>query len=293
VRLDNPLISVVIPCYNQSKFLGDAIESVIKQTYDKWEIIVVDDGSEDDTQEVACQYRQVHCIRQKNQGLSAARNTGIDAARGVYLVFLDADDRLVPDALRLGYDVMCAHPDCGFVSGHHYHIDHKGALQTAYPQESMGDEDPYLALLMNNYIGMHATVMYRRSVFDSVGKFDTTLKACEDYDFYLRVAQTFPTMRHDQVVAEYRHHDSNMSRDSIHMAKSVISVLNAQRRHFKDRPERMKAYRIGIHNWVNYYGQQILRKLASDLDNRNWSGAWTQLLTVLRYSPIWIRGLLK
>jgi glycosyltransferase involved in cell wall biosynthesis len=293
VGLDEPLISVVIPCYNQSDYLSDAIKSVLHQTYDNQEIIVVDDGSTDATPDVAARYPGVHYVYQSNQGLSAARNAGIDAAKGAYLVFLDADDRLVPDALQIGYDVMCMHPDCGFVSGHHYHIKHDGTLKTAYPQEPMQGDDPYLALLMNNYIGMHATVMYRRAVFDSVGKFDTALQACEDYDFYLRVAREYPTVRHDQIVAEYRLHDANMSRDALLMVRSVVYVLNAQRCHFEGRHERIRAYRTGIHNWVNYYGQTILRELTSDLNSGDWLGARTRFVTLLRYSPFWIRGLLK
>ena len=98
--LKTPLVSVVIPCYNQAHFLGEAIESVFKQTYKHFEIVVVDDGSTDNTSEVARRYSGIRCIEQVNQGLSAARNTGIRESKGEYLVFLDADDRLYPIALE-------------------------------------------------------------------------------------------------------------------------------------------------------------------------------------------------
>ena len=100
--LKTPLVSVVIPCYNQAHFLGEAIESVLKQTYKHFEIVVVDDGSTDNTSEVARRYSGIRCIEQANQGLSAARNTGIRESKGEYLVFLDADDRLRPIALEAG-----------------------------------------------------------------------------------------------------------------------------------------------------------------------------------------------
>src|SRR5215212_9690625 len=93
-----PLVSVVIPCYNQAHFLSEAIESVLAQTHPNFEIIVVDDGSTDNTSEVAARYPGVRHIRQDNQGLAAARNTGLRESKGTCLVFLDADDRLLPNA---------------------------------------------------------------------------------------------------------------------------------------------------------------------------------------------------
>ena len=119
---DTPLVSVIIPCYGQAHFLGEAIESVLGQGYRHKEIIVVDDGSPDHAREVATSYAGVRYIFQENQGLPGARNTGIRESRGTYLVFLDADDRLLPDALQTGVDQLHAHPECAFASGHHYHI---------------------------------------------------------------------------------------------------------------------------------------------------------------------------
>src|SRR5215217_1494790 len=97
-----PLISVIIPCYNQAKYLGEAIESVLGQTYRNFEIIVVDDGSTDDTVEVAGSYGEVECVEQENRGLAEARNAGVRASKGEYLVFLDADDRLLARAFEAG-----------------------------------------------------------------------------------------------------------------------------------------------------------------------------------------------
>src|SRR5215217_7762241 len=94
-----PLVTVVIPCYNQAHFLKEAIESVLKQSYAHYEIVVVDDGSTDETSEVASSYEGVRLIRQENRGLAEARNTGIKHSEGDFLVFLDADDRLLPEAL--------------------------------------------------------------------------------------------------------------------------------------------------------------------------------------------------
>src|SRR6185503_10394131 len=97
-----PLVSIIIPCYNQGRYLGDAIESVLRQSYRRLEIIVVDDGSTDDSSQVARKYSDVKLRRQENRGFSRARNAGLEASRGDYLVFLDADDRLLPGAIQAG-----------------------------------------------------------------------------------------------------------------------------------------------------------------------------------------------
>src|SRR5215204_1671374 len=102
----SPLVSVVIPCYKQAHFLGEAIESVLAQSYPNFEIIVVDDGSPDNTSEVAASYPRVRLVRQENQGLSAARNSGLSRSEGEYVVFLDADDRLLPGALQVGLECL-------------------------------------------------------------------------------------------------------------------------------------------------------------------------------------------
>ena len=97
-----PLVTVVIPCYNQAHFLGEAIESVLSQSYRNFELIVVDDGSTDETSEVASRYERVRLFQQENQGLAGARNRGLGEAKGEYVVFLDADDRLLAGALEAG-----------------------------------------------------------------------------------------------------------------------------------------------------------------------------------------------
>src|SRR4051812_33839695 len=124
----NGLVSVIIPCYNQARFLGQAIESVSRQDYPQFEVIVVDDGSTDDTSEVAARYPGVRVIRQKQLGISAARNRGLRESTGSYLVFLDSDDRLLPHALRIGMNYLLDHSECAFVFGIHQKISADGSL---------------------------------------------------------------------------------------------------------------------------------------------------------------------
>ena len=127
-------------------------------------------------------------------------------------MFLDADDRLMPGALETNLAWLRERVDWAFVSGEHRYIDKAGRLLEEWTRPAVTDEH-YAQLLKGNYIGMCATVMYRRAVFDSVGSFDAGLNACEDYDLYLRIARRLPVGAHPQPVAEYRRYGSAMSDD--------------------------------------------------------------------------------
>ena len=112
-----PLASIVIPCYNQAHFLPEAIESALSQTHRPIEVIVVDDGSPDNAAEVVARYPHVRYVRQENRGLGGARNTGFRVSKGEYILFLDADDRFMPDAAAAHLSCFAKHPEAGFVVG--------------------------------------------------------------------------------------------------------------------------------------------------------------------------------
>jgi glycosyltransferase involved in cell wall biosynthesis/SAM-dependent methyltransferase len=272
-EVNPPLVTVVIPCYNQAHFLGEAIESVLSQSYTNFEVIVVDDGSTDETSEVASRYEEVRLIRQENRGLSGARNRGLGEARGEYVVFLDADDRLLPGALEAGLRCFEAHPECAFVSGKSRRIAEDGTLLSPWrPPHVEGDH--YLALLRGNYIGMHGTVMYRRRVFDDVGGFDVTLSACEDYDLYFRVARRYPVQSYDEEIAEYRQHGANMSYDPALILMTALTVLHRQRKFTKSNKHYGEAYKIGVGNLRKWYGDPLVGEVRSHMRE----GKWGQVL---------------
>jgi glycosyltransferase involved in cell wall biosynthesis len=214
-------VSVVIPCYNQAHFLVEAIQSILAQSYPRVEIVVVDDGSTDDTSDVAARYPEVRLVRQDNQGLSAARNAGLRESEGEYVVFLDADDRLLPEALEVGLECMEANPECAFASGHCILIGPDGS-PLFVPQQFRVERDHYIVLLRNNYIWNPATVIYRRYILGIVDGLDTSLSPAADYDLYLRIAKDFPVQCHDKVIAEYRQHGANMSGDSTLMLNAIL-----------------------------------------------------------------------
>ena len=278
------LISVIIPCYNQAHYLGEAISSVIYQTYPNLEVIVVDDGSTDETAEVAGRYPQVRCIRQGNQGLSAARNRGLKASRGEYVVFLDADDRLAAGAIGVGAGLLDSHSECAFVSGHYSLIDAEGR-PIPHLASACAEDDHYCALLRGNYIGMPATVMYRRSVLEIVKGFDTSRRACEDYELYLRIARRFPVHCHHHLVGEYRQHGGNMSRNYALMIRSSLSVLRSQWKFVRGDERLERAYREGIRSWQDYYARGLIRQVKTFIGLRDWRNALFGSLVLLRHHP--------
>jgi glycosyltransferase involved in cell wall biosynthesis/SAM-dependent methyltransferase len=285
------LVSIVIPCYDHARYLPQAIGSVLAQSYAPVEIVVVDDGSRDDTAGVAARYREARYVRQENQGLAAARNAGMRAARGDFLLFLDADDRLLPHAVEAGMECLLAAPDAAFASGGYRFVAADGSPLQEMPVAEL-QPDPYAALLRGNRIGMHATVLYRRGPLEAVGGFDPSLRACEDYDVYLRLARRYPVLRHGRVVAEYRQHGSNMSSDTGLMRRSALAVLRRQAEHAREEPRLRAALRAGVRAWKDHYDRQaVLQLYRGGNPFRNWRRTMRGAAALLR-SPGWAaRGL--
>ncbi len=286
-RPEGGKVSVVIPCYNQARFLGEAIRSVLCQSYADLEIIVVDDGSSDATEELASGYSEtdprVRLIRQENRGLAAARNRGLAGVGGEYVVFLDSDDRLVSGALGVGVRELESHPGCAFVSGLCRKITADGSLVPGWEQFRVRD-DPYLELLRSCPIYVPA-VMYRRGVFDVVGGFDTSYRAAEDYDLYYRILERFPVYCHDTLVAEIRRHDANMTRDRTLMLKYNMAALRSQRKRVKGDARYEAAYKAGERLWRDWHGAPVVNQVRSHLQEGRWRRGLGGILVLLRYYP--------
>ncbi len=244
------LVSVVIPCYNQAHFLEAAIISVLEQSYTITEIVVVDDGSTDGTELACSKYEKVRYVRVERVGVSAARNIGVQFTKGDFVVFLDADDLLYPNAVELNLFYFTQYKRLAYVSGGHDRIDKEGKYLKAHEAVVKAD-DNYWSLLQGNYIGMEGTVMYRRELFFR-WHFDAMLARCEDYDLNLRIARRLPVFGHSVKVAAYRIHGQNASANGKMMAEAALGVLKKQEI-FLQNEEEMSAYRSGIENWQKYY----------------------------------------
>lgn len=255
------LVSIIIPCYNCRKFIGEAIESALGQSYRSVEVIVVDDGSSDGTAEIVSDY-PVKLVRERHQGVSEARNRGIDASSGEYLVFLDSDDRLLPEAAETGLKALDTNPMCGMAVGAHNIMSHCGEwIATRYKPTEL--KDGYELLLRSNFIECTSSVMFRRSCFRENQGFRQTLKGAEDYELYLRTARAAPVCCHSNVVSEYRLHSANASHDSRLMLSHTVAVL-AEQWPFARKSVRYRwAYLRGAMFWRRKYGRQLTREMAT------------------------------
>ena len=278
------MVSVIIPCYNQAHFLGEALESVSGQTYPHYEIIVVDDGSTDDTRKVASSFAGGRCLSQTHHGLAAARNAGLEASRGSYVVFLDADDRLLPNALEDGINALDSHPTCAFAYGHVKLIASDGSSLPS-PQQVGLEGDHYLELLRRNYIWTPGAVIYRRAVFDSVAGFNPLVSGSADFDLNARIARLFSVCCSERVVLEYRQHSDNMSRDFAHMLKAAVTARRLQWKFVRGNKPYEEALQAGIRVAQADYGEKLIHQVRKRLREREWSGTITGLLTLLRYYP--------
>jgi len=190
-------ISVIIPTYNRQEFLVRAIESVLGQTCADFELIVVDDGSTDDTARCVAGYGgQVRYVYQENRGPAAARNTGIRAAEGELLAFLDSDDRFAPEKLAVQQAAMAARPD--YLISHTDEIWYRrGELLHQKKKHHRPHGFIFSQCLKLCVVGM-STVMARREFFARIGYFDEELPCCEDYDLWLRASVFLPFLKVDR-----------------------------------------------------------------------------------------------
>jgi amino acid adenylation domain-containing protein len=273
-------VSVIIPAYNSSEFLPAAIESVINQTYPAEEIVVVDDGSIDDTKAVCDRYPSVKYIYQSNQGYLVARNTGIAASQSEYLIFLDSDDYLYPDAIEIGINEIKDRPEAGFVFGRY--LFRAINPDRSYSTQKLFEEPPPVASYATILAAQHniqcATVIFRRSAVESVGRFAPKL---EDVNLWLGIARAFPIYFHDRVVSEYRYHGGNFSSKSAKMLASTLHTLSLEWDYIQQTGdlELIAAYERGRSAWIKFYGDRILYEVVRLAQ----AGVWIEALGKLRF----------
>jgi glycosyltransferase involved in cell wall biosynthesis len=223
----SPAVSVVIPCYQQAEYLAEAVESVIGQTYADWEIVIVDDGSPDDTARVAKELiaqnpdRRIRLVRQPNAGLAAARNAGIGASAGRYLLPLDADDVLMPAMLARTVALLDAEPRVAIA-----YTDQRqfGAVDRVV---RTADWDPDLQRRRNLFA---ATALFRREVWDAVGGYDPAMRrGYEDWDFWLGAAERgFVGRRIPEPLFGYRIKASSMHVTARGSHRELVEQLRAK-----------------------------------------------------------------
>lgn len=282
-----PLISVVIPCFNQGHFLREAVRSIRASARRPTEIIVVDDGSTDETRVIATELPVVYRY-QPNTGLASARNRGLAESRGEFVVFLDADDMLAAEALELGASALETHRHCAFTTGRCLMMDGSGRVMPT-PEQPRLSGDPYRELLRHNFIWMPAMAMFRRNAVVEVGGFNPNEHAAADYDLYLRIARRWPGHDHAAVVAYYRQHGANMSTNASRMLRETLRVHGRERQHVIGDRERLSAFRAGRQRWQEFYGTRLVEEIRGHVRGREWRAAARKTITLARYHPQGLR----
>lgn len=231
-------VSVVIPTYNSSRWLSAAVCSVLGQRLKPLEVIVIDDGSQDDTFQVAGSFGgSIRYIRQSNQGVSVARNRGVAESKGRFIAFLDSDDEWLPDklAVQIGRLATRTSVVASFMNMTRFDetTDRTDEIRFRLAADVVED------LILNScVIGAPSSVMVRRDAFDAVGGFDPSLSQCADWDMWIRLAGHGPIDLVEQPLVRYRSHGENMSRkiglleaDTLRVLKKFFSDPGNLRRH--------------------------------------------------------------
>lgn len=278
------LVTVVIPCYQQAQYLGEAIESVLAQTYPHLEIVVVDDGSTDNVGAIASRYPGVRCIREPNSGAAAARNAGIRNSNGDFLIFLDADDRLLPQGVQAGVQALEARQECGAAIGTYRRTTFDNRPLETHEQPPV-NERQYEQMMEDNWAGFPARAIYRRSLFEHVRGFDTAIDGTADFELNLAIAREFPIASHETMVAEHREHASNMSDDASKMLSETLVAMRRQRPHVKGDPERKRAYRRGMRSWKRYWGDLLAAQVRREMRERRFGEALRGAAKLARHRP--------
>ncbi|HJX91730.1 MAG TPA: glycosyltransferase [Pyrinomonadaceae bacterium] len=281
---DGPLVSIIIPCYKQAEFLREAIESCLSQTYRNLEIIVVDDGSPDHTSLVASEYREIKLIRQENSGLRVARNRGLEESTGEFLIFLDSDDRLRPKAVELGMAHLIDRPRAAFAYGRCERINSAGEFIGPFPHPKI--DNYYASMLLGNFMPSPAAIMFRREPAEQGGGFSPNMHGCEDYDICLRLGREHEVCAYDEVVADYRQHETSLSRRAVVMSNSVYNVLTAQIPFVRQNPEYNNSLELGFKNWrKKYYASALLMTISDKVHQKEFLAAAKDLVSLTKANP--------
>jgi glycosyltransferase involved in cell wall biosynthesis len=210
------MFSIIMPVYNHADYVAEAVESVRKQSFQDWELIIVDDGSTDGSaglvDELARQDARIVALHQANAGPAAARNAGLDRATGQWLTYLDSDDVWYGNALENFARFAKAHGDAKFIYGYRHRLEENGRI-TKLPGEFQDRPTGTKELFGRMYLS-HLCVCYRRKLLDLAGRYDPSLRTCEDYELYLRISLHCRFEPLGLPTGLRRRHGTNISRQS-------------------------------------------------------------------------------
>jgi glycosyltransferase involved in cell wall biosynthesis len=273
-------VDVIIPAFNGARYLPAAIESVISQTFEDWQILLVDDGSTDNTEEVVAPFllrlgSRMKYIKQENQGLPGARNTAIRASAGELVALLDADDVWLPSRLAESVKTLAERPEAGFAYGLVTIIDAEGRLGGTFrgnPKHAEGRIAPQI--YMRKVELPCPTLTFRRRSIDEVGLFDTTLRTTEDRDLCLRIALRYEVAFVPEIIAYYRVSSGSMSSDPERMLSGQLAFI---RKHYGAEGCGLRERQISLARAYKQRAETLKRH------NRPWAALRSSLRAVALY----------
>ncbi|WP_405420009.1 glycosyltransferase family 2 protein [Marinobacter flavimaris] len=276
----NPLVSIVTPTYNRSDFLPEAIESVLSQTYENLELIIVDDGSTDDTQALVESYQKDPRIRyfyQSNQGQSAARNRGIAESRGDFICFLDSDNAWVPHKLERSLLAFERFPEAQVVYGDNILID-ENSVEIGRNNMRRHSGKITDRLLNDNFVSMNTT-MTRRQCFDEMGGFNEADRIAEDYELWLRFSTKFEFRYIPELLGFYREMENQISSDKQQRFEGNERLLLKFLEQYPDAVA-AKRRRRGLSHFYT-------RKARYEISVKAFGAALSDIAKAMKYDPWW------
>jgi glycosyltransferase involved in cell wall biosynthesis len=295
-HMARPLVSIVIPAYvatpRQAELLAETLDTVAAQSCRDFETVVVDDGSPLEVDRIAGGRPGTVVLRQQNGGSAKARNTGIAASRGQYIIFLDADDHLLPQAIEAGLNAFCENAECGFVVGGREEMTYEGD-PVPWSVPSMPRESRLYEILLGFewYIIPPSSAMFRRQVVDLVGGFRDPWGA-DDLDFYLRVArQALGWCYEKPAVTRYRRYSASSSRDGERMLHSIRVVYDRQREFVRGYPALEAAFQRGLDRLTAIFTDCLVENVEDRLRAHQWRRAARSAALLARESPRRLAGL--
>ena len=259
-----PTVTVVIPCYNSMRYIAETMETVLNQTYQDFEVLVVNDGSTDDTpnwvDQLSKQEPKVRMVSQANQGLAGARCTGVTNARGKYIAFIDDDDLWESTKLEKQVNSLENNPKAGICYTWTALADSEGKA-TGRVIASDAEGDVWKQMTEMNIVCCGSTPMIRRSCFDEVGLFFHDVSPSDDWDMWWRIAAKYPFTVIKQPLIRYRQHPNNSSKKCEHMLETSRIVIE---RNFANAPTELLHYRN------RSYGCIYLYLAWRAIENNNW-----------------------
>jgi len=231
-----PRVTVIMPCYNSAGTLAATLDSLLAQTFSDYEVIAVNDGSIDATQAILERYAphlggRLRIMTQENAGQTVAKTRALEAARGDLVALLDSDDLWHPDKLTRQVAFLDEHAAVGLCYTDGFYVDQEGRNTGAYGVSPQLRGRCALALILGNDI-VGSSVMFRRALVSQVGTFDSTLRACENWDLWTRIADTCAIDYLAEPLTFYRRHSTNMSRDLEKMRRYRLEVVDKNARRF-------------------------------------------------------------